>query len=158
MDPIPVYSFTGMCMLAFVIAMSSWLVVSFIFFAATKKSSKIRSPIGRALRRGLVYLRKLIATAVAKITHGQAVVLLDFEDEIYVTVAYQCKDSDDLTAYTYFTTNIGKLYLHPNGKVNKAGHTYSELVSTYVLHWLPVDIYARTEMVLRDDRVVAFDV
>lgn len=158
MDPVPVYSFTGMCMLAFVIAMSSWLVVSFIFFAATKKSSEIRSPIGRALRRGLVSLRKLIATAVARLTHGQAVVLLDFQDDIYVTVAYPCDHSDNLTAYTYFTTNIGKLYLHPNGKINQEGRMGSERISTYVLHWLPVDLYARTEMVLRDDCVVAFDV
>lgn len=86
-----------------------------------------------------------------KVDGTMPVVLIDFKDRRYITVAKEDNDSDILSSYIYYFTQVGPLNLHPDGTVSS-----KEYDTSYIYNWLPVDVEKRTWMILQGSRGFEF--
>lgn len=75
------------------------------------------------------------------------VVLIDYKDNLYITIANNVDDSDVLSSFVYYFTQVGPLCLHPDGTV-----TSPEYKHCYIYNWLPIDVEKRTWMLLQGSR------
>jgi len=83
----------------------------------------------------------LIAKIYAKLKRGQVIYLLDYNDLLYITVAFKFKiDDSKLRAFTYLFTKFDLLDLKPNGTLFNESH--------YIRYWLPYDKFERIKMIL----------
>lgn len=82
------------------------LVLSFLFIF-----------VGNFFIRQLAEHSKFFAKILAKVTGGTAVLLTDFQDETYITIAR--KFGERGVAPIYYGTNVGKIYLEADGSVKE---------------------------------------
>ena len=83
----------------------------------------------------------------SKVTGSIPVVLLDFNDSLYISVAKEIKNSDELISHVYFDTEVGPITLYPDGTVSEIGGRHS-----FIYNWLPLDVERRTWMILQGAR------
>lgn len=82
-----------------------------------------------------------------KVHNSKPVVLIDFNNFLYISVASKIDGSDDLSSYSHFFTKVGPILLHPDGTVSSREYSHS-----YIYNWLPIDINERTFMILQGAR------
>ncbi len=105
-------------------------------------------PIKYKNRNKLIYkfykmFMLFVALAYATVTRGKVVYLSDYNNSIYITVAYPTEDNY-LKAYTYFLSRLDVLYLKYDGDAIDNNNEY-------VIKWLPLNKYKRLEMILKYD-------
>lgn len=82
---------------------------------------------------------------IARWHKGMVVFLLDYQNEIYISVAFPTNDPSVLRSWVYFSNKIGAIDLHSDGTVTKDYQNY------YIYNWLPFDVEERISMVLAHD-------
>lgn len=78
-----------------------------------------------------------------KLQNSKPVVLIDFRNRLYITVATPIEESTNLSSYSHFFSKVGPILLHPDGTVSTREYNLS-----YIYNWLPVDRNERTFMIL----------
>lgn len=88
-----------------------------------------------------------ILSLKGKLDGSMPVVLIDYKDRIYITMADERKDTDTLSSYVYYFTQVGPILLRPDGTVSDVEQDHC-----YIYNWLPIDIEKRTWMILQGAR------
>lgn len=134
-------------------------MLQFLFFALwTTLTIQVLSLLSMAHFRGGPYdkekwskhwfkkLTLLYWKALAIRKRGKLVVLIDYENNVYLSIARPCTNGDNvLKSYVYFINKISPIELHENGAVTREFDRY------YIHNWLPFDTEERTFMVLQTD-------
>lgn len=77
---------------------------------------------------------------------GELVILLDWKNTTYVTLAYPVRGKTYKRSYVYPFHRIGDILLQEDGKVTELNGSF-----TYISFWLPYNKADRTFMILQHD-------
>lgn len=89
---------------------------------------------------------------IAYLSNAEVIILIDFDNETYITVAYYDQEDDNsMYGYIYTSSKTGNLRFFQDGTVTRANQ-----MPSYIKNWLPLDQKKRIWMVLRGARNFEF--
>lgn len=131
-----VYDTFTLIVLAVLIAAMSWMAVQIFLVIVVELCHRSRY---RWCKRGLARYYAIIGW----LKGSMPVALIDYQGQIYFTLASKVEDSDKFTCYIYDTTKIGLMILNEDGTVSDPRH-----FASYVKNWLYLDDEKRIHMIL----------
>lgn len=142
----------GLMMIAMVILPLVAMVLVLLYFIL--KESVLRRCQRYTLKDKNSFAKRMLIKYLlwrSKVTGAIPVVLLSFDDSLYISVAKEIKNSDELLSHVYFDTEVGPISLYPDGTALEIDGRYS-----FIYNWLPIDVERRTWMILQGARGFEF--
>jgi hypothetical protein len=135
----------GLMMIAMVILPLVAMVLVLLYFIL--KECVLRRCQRYTLKDKNSFVKRILVKYLlwrSKVTGMIPVVLLSFDNHLYISVAKEIKNSNELISHVYFDTEVGPISLYPDGTALEIDGEYS-----FIYNWLPLDVERRTWMILQ---------